>query len=171
MKFKTSLPIRQFLTESGRSEEAARRLKEFQSRYEDAKDVWRTYDLHFHWLAGKISLGLGRFDRAEEHLTKARDGLLNRGTIYDTVLASFDLALVYDATERYDDLMQLTRLISGELSRQSLNEESAAAITLFLKAAAKRAVSQELVRKIGSFLEFSRTDPTLKCEISLDQLA
>lgn len=158
-----------FLAESGRSEEAARRLKKYQSRYEEAKGVWRTYDLHFHWLAGKIAYGLGRYDQSEVHLTKARDGLLERGTTYDAILTCLDLALVYDATGRHEDLMELTRMISGELARKSLHKESVVAITLFLKAVAKQRVSDELVREIGRFLEFSRTDPTLKCDISLRQ--
>lgn len=155
-----------YLVESGRPKDAARQLKQNEMRYKEAEGVWRLYDLHFHWLAGKISYGLQRYGQAETHLTKARAGFAQRGTTYDTVLVCLDLALVYDATGRYDDLLELTGTISNELNRVSLHEEAAAAVTLFLKAAAKRAVSEELVRKISHFLQFSRTDPTLKCEIS-----
>lgn len=156
-----------FLNESGRPEEAARHLKKYQSRYQDAESVWRNYDLHFHWLAGRISYRLGRYDQAEIHLIRARDGFIERETTYDAILVCLDLALVYDATGRHDDLMEVTRVISGELARESLHEESAVAVTLFLKAAAKRKVSEGLVREISRFLHFSRTDPTLKCEIDL----
>ncbi len=158
-----------YLTESGRPEEAARCLKENQPRYKEAEGLWRFHDLHFHWLAGKISYGLGRYEQAETHLTKAREGFVERDTSpYDAVLVSFDLALVYDAVDKHDELMQVTRLISGELSRQSLHEEAATAVTLFLRAAATRTLSDELVRQVGRFLQLSRTNPTLKCQIRLD---
>lgn len=158
-----------YLTESGRSEEAAQCLKKNQPRYRQAEGLWRFHDLHFHWLAGKISYGLGRYGQAEIHLTKARDGFVERDSSpYDAILASFDLALVYSATDRVDEVMKVTRVIAGELSRQSLHEESAVAVTLFLKAAAKRRLSEELVRQVGRFLQFSRNDPALKCEIRLD---
>lgn len=160
-----------YLADSGRFEEAAERLKASRDRYKDAQPVWRLCDLHFHWLAGRISYGLGRFKQAEVHLVRARDGFSDRGTVYDTVLVCLDLALVYDALGRHESLLELTSVISSELACNSLHRESSAAVALFLKAAAKKRVSDELVRSISYFLQFSRTDPSLKCELSLDQLA
>lgn len=155
-----------YLADAGRFEEAAEQLKASQDRYNDAQPVWRLCDLHFHWVAGRISYGLGRFQQAEVHLSKARDGFSDRGTVYDTVLVCLDLALVYEALGKNEDLLELMSIISGELAGNALHRESSAAVALFIKAAARKSVSDELVRSVSRFLQFSRTDPTLKCELS-----
>lgn len=154
-----------YLTEAGHPQKAARMLKKNQPHYKGARGVWRHYDLHFHWLAGKISYGLKRYEQAEVHLARARDGFAERGTAYDAILVCLDLSLVYDATGRDEDLMELTRLISSELARESLHEESMAAVTLFLKAAAKHNLTEDFVRRVSHFLQFSRTDPSLKHDL------
>jgi len=153
-----------FLAESGRSKEAAIRLKADLTLYRAASSSWPNVDLHFHWLAGKIQRGLANHGQAEEHLVRARDGFAERGTAYDAILVCLDLGLVLAAERRYEELSELADLMISGLAAQGLHDEAMAAVSLAAEAARERRLTEKVVREVSHFLQFSRHDPALKWE-------
>lgn len=151
-----------YLAESGRVQDAAVRLRADLTLYREAFANWPSLDIHFHWLAGKVYRGLQRLNEAEEHLIRARDGFVERGTSYDAILVCLDLALVYAAQKRSHDLVELADLMISGLAAQGLHDESMAAVSLAAEAARNQSLTEKLVRNISHFLQFSRHDPALK---------
>jgi tetratricopeptide (TPR) repeat protein len=59
------------------------------------------------WIEGKIALGFGHLDRAEEAFVAVRKGFIEERNGYDTAMVSLDLGLVYAKQGRVAELRQL----------------------------------------------------------------
>jgi len=151
-----------YLAEAGRGEDAATRFKSDLPLYRKARSSWPNLDLHFHWLAGKIQRTLDKLQQAEDHLVRARDGFTERGTAYDAILVCLDLGLVLAAERRHEELSELADLMISGLAAQGLHDEAMAAVSLAAEAAREQRLTEDLVRQVSHFLQFSRHDPSLK---------
>lgn len=152
-----------FLTEMAQAATAAAQLNEDLPLYKEAAKSWPQLELHVHWLAGKIQRRLGHLDRAEKHLVRARQGFAKAlGTQYDAIAVCLDLALVYMAQHRHEELAELAELMVTGFAADGLHQEALAAVSLAAEAARKRRLTEELAREVAHFLQFARNDPSLK---------
>jgi tetratricopeptide (TPR) repeat protein len=127
-----------FLNESGRSEQALKILEQIRSRYLTLDE--QTPLIRFHWLEGRIARDLGRLDRAETALRKARDGFVEQGIGFDAARVSLDLATVYLRQGRTGDVKRLAAEMVLVFESRDIHQEALAALLLFRQAAAEEII-------------------------------
>ena len=140
-------------------------------RFEEARalldanlDLYETSDdLHLgsvlRDLQGRVALGLGRFDEAEEAFTASRDGLLAIDRTYDAALATLDLACVYHEAGRRDDLRSLARRLVPTFRARGVSREALGTLALLAKAAAADGLTRELLARLRRRLEAAASAP------------
>lgn len=104
-------------------------------------------------LQGRIALGLGRLQEAEQMHTASRDTLLGLGRTCDALLASLDLALVHLRSGDGARLERLCAELVGLFRPRDVPRETMAALRLLARAAAERRVTRDLVERLRSRVE------------------
>jgi tetratricopeptide (TPR) repeat protein len=153
--------ITMFLSEAGRAQEAAARLKANLDLYTEIAKRIPLVTGHFHWLAGKIRRGLGEGASAITHLTKARNLFLQKGTRYEVVLICLDMAFVYLESGDTRAVKELVAVMLPSYAVDGLHHEALAAVRLLAEAGKKEALTIPILREAYRFLEVSRGDTAL----------
>jgi tetratricopeptide (TPR) repeat protein len=149
-----------YLTESGRFREAADLLEVDADLYARFPEPWT--QLRRSWLQGKIAAGVGDVAAAERLFTETRDGFVRQGIGYDAAMVSLDLALLYLKEGRTGEVRRVAEEMVPIFSAQDVHREATAALLLFQDAARREAVTAEMVREVGAYLEAARGRPELR---------
>jgi tetratricopeptide (TPR) repeat protein len=151
-----------FLSEAGRASEAADMLPELRRLAVDRIGSLET--LRLRWTEGLIYRRLGQDSWAENSLRRARDGFLESGIGYDTVLVSLDLAALYlDANRRREARLLAAEMIPAFTTRD-LHREAIVAVAIFARAAWEEQISHDLVERVVAYLHAARHNPALRFE-------
>jgi tetratricopeptide (TPR) repeat protein len=127
------------LCELERFGEADALLRAHQDPYEASDDPYAAAMLR--GLQGRVALGLGGFDRAEESYTSCRDAYLALGRYHDAALACLDLAETLHAAGRVDDLLALASQLVPLFRSKKLPVETFRALDHLVKAIRARRLS------------------------------
>lgn len=99
-------------------------------------------------LEGRIALGLGRHDEAEDHLLRAYRLCVEEGSEFDAVLGLLELAVLYAEQGRTDEVRRLARQVRPAFAARDVQLEATAALVLFQQAAAAERVTVEAIRHL-----------------------
>lgn len=104
-------------------------------------------------IRGRIALGLGREQEAEELFLAARAELIRRGDAVRAAVASLDLAVLYLAQGKTVELRRIARLMGSIFETVDLEDEALAAVVLFQQAVAQDALTEAALRSWRRQLE------------------
>jgi tetratricopeptide (TPR) repeat protein len=152
------------LTFQDRAAEAAPRLREVQAF---AEQLGQEVDLiHVLFIRGKIAVGTGRAEEAEEIFEKARRKFasLKPPLVLEYALVSLDLGLLLLEQNRTSEVRILGKQMASIFTTQGVRREALAALLIFCDAAKREAATVELTRRVIRFLYRSQHDPDLKFE-------
>jgi hypothetical protein len=153
-----------YLQESGRDQEAWFLLKA--SRPEFLEHGGDLLNLRLRWLEGRIQQTLGQLREAEQALTEARAGFLGQGAGFSAALVCLDLAGLYAAQSRTEEMRRLAEEMLPIFRSRDIHREAIAALIVFQQAVRMEKLSSGLLDEIRSFLRRARTDPKLRFEYS-----
>jgi len=153
-----------YLHESGRDQEAWFLLKA--SRPEFLEHGGELLNLRLRWLEGKIQQALGQLREAEQALAEARAGLLGQEAGFSAALVCLDLASLYAAQSRPEEMRRLAEEMLPIFRSRDIHREAIAALIVFQQAVRMEKLSSGLLDEIRSFLRLARTDPKLRFEYS-----
>jgi tetratricopeptide (TPR) repeat protein len=134
-------------------------------RYLEAKDLLpqikdsftreaRPLDLlRLRWTEGKIALGLGRTEKAEEAFRAVQQEFLNRSMGYDAALVSLDLAVLLSQERRTSELKQLAAELMRVFESRDVHREAVAALIMFQKACEEERLTAQLAGRIATLLK------------------
>jgi tetratricopeptide (TPR) repeat protein len=127
------------LTWAGHYQEAADLLPEAR---EGLAAQGRSLNLvRIRWAEGRIALGLGRPDEAEEAFREIQREFLARGMGYDAALVSLDLAILYARERRTAELKRLATEMAPIFESRDVHREAMAALLMFRNAPASSTTS------------------------------
>jgi tetratricopeptide (TPR) repeat protein len=148
--------------EMGRFLEAQALYRETRTLYRDFPDPWAQN--RRKWVRGKIANGLGQPRLAESLFMAARDGFVEEGVPYDTALVSLEIATLYAAQGRTQDLKRLAQEMLPIFSSLQIHREALAALTFLKQAIEAERASLEVVTGVAAYLRRARHDPGLRFE-------
>lgn len=155
---RTALQIHHNLTlclaETGRFLEAQRLFLEGQPLYRRIED--RLTRLRAHWLEGILAAGTGREARAEELFRDVQTAYTEAEMPLDACLVALERAALYARQRRDGELKVLAEELAPALAGLHLERDALTALTLFLQAARRETVTEELVRRASRHLEDAR---------------
>jgi hypothetical protein len=139
-----------YLCESGQPEAAQRILSVISPLYDHYPD--RVTRIRRRWLRGLIALETG--DPAAESLLQGviRD-FLDTGRVVIAAVAALDLARLYLADRRVDELDAVVASLVRIFSRAGIHREAAACVTILARSVAERAVSGQMIAELRQRLE------------------
>lgn len=141
------------LAENGGAEEAADLLEKYEGTFR-AEGLW---DLpRAQSIRGRIALAQDRAPEAEELFLAARAELIRKGDPVRAAVASLDLAVLYLAQGRWDDLRRMARLMGSIFESAELESEALAAVVLFQRAVEAQSVTETAIRAWRRQLEIGR---------------
>jgi transcriptional regulator with XRE-family HTH domain len=114
------------------------------------------------WLAAHVAAGLGKPDEAEAGLEEVRRYFESHKLPCEQALAGLDLALILREQGRWPEIQRLAAEMVEAFQAQNIHRETIAAVILFQEAAAKEAVSVELVRRLQDYLKQAQAQPGLR---------
>jgi len=145
------------LCDLGRPTEADALLNTHLDRFEDLEDEAAGATLR--GLQGRVALGLGLLDAAEDGFAAARDAFLLLGRDYDAILAALALACVYLEAGRTADLRRLAAGLASTFRARGVGREAMSALGLFVKAVAADTLTRDLLARLRSRVEAARGAP------------
>jgi hypothetical protein len=141
------------LCDLGRLDEAEGLLAEHRERFA-AADAWTR--LLRRGIEGRIALGRRQLTAAEEAFVEVRDGALELERPYDAALAALDLAEVYLAEARLEELAALAAGLVPAFEARGVSREALAALALLQQAVAAREVSLPLLAEVRRQVRWAR---------------
>lgn len=120
--------------------------------------------IRVRWLEGRVAAGLGSSADAEATFEEVRNALKKHKLPYDFAMASLDLAMIYREQQRWPEIQELAVQMVAIFRAHEIHREALAAVSLFQEAAAKQAVTGELVRQLRTYFEEARCRPGLRFE-------
>jgi tetratricopeptide (TPR) repeat protein len=151
------------LCDAGRPQEAQEILEESRDLYAEHADAISL--LRLAWLRGMIARGLGDLEQAESHFLAARRGFQQAGIAYDMALVSLELAGVYLAQRRAEEVKDLAMEMVAEFRRQGVGREVLSAVILFQEAAKLERVTLAWLQKLIDYLPRAQRDPEHAFEV------
>jgi tetratricopeptide (TPR) repeat protein len=112
-----------------------------------------------------VDAGLGKTEEAIESLEEVCDAFRERKHAFDYALVGLDLALLYREERRWPEIRELASRMIEIFRERKIHREAVAAVVLFQEAAAKEAVSVELVRRLQVYLKQAQARPGLRFEL------
>lgn len=137
--------------DDGRHEEARRLLDRSQALY-------AAYGGHIdrtkaRWLDGRIALGLGDPDGAEQIFREVRSGLEEIGLPYDMALVSLELAAIWLKQGRTGEILTLLDETVSVFRERDIRREAIAALLMLREAFERERVTTALLQAVASELE------------------
>jgi tetratricopeptide (TPR) repeat protein len=120
--------------------------------------------LRLRWLGARIQIALGHDGEAQ--LKQVRDGLLERGLVYDAALVCLDLATGYARCQRLPDLRHLAQEMFPIFTSREIHREALAALILLRDTLSTGRADLALLDELRTFLERSRFDRRLRFRAS-----
>ena len=114
------------------------------------------------WMGALADAGLGRREAAIETLETVCGDFHESGYAFDYALAGLDLALLYREEGRWAEIRVLADRMVEIFRERKIHRETIAALLLFKEAAAKQAVSAELIRRLQDYLQQAKARPGLR---------
>jgi hypothetical protein len=105
---------------------------------------------------GRIARREGRPVDAEAAFVEVQQGFAARGLGYDAALVALDLAALYAAQGRSAEVARLAAGMIAIFRSCDVDRETIAALAVFRRAAEMEAVTVEMLRDIGAYLERAR---------------
>lgn len=140
----------------GRFKEALDHLVFDEDEYEACEDPFvRLLRL---WLEAKLGAELADESAEARFLEVQR---LVAGRPLDLAHVALDLALLYFRLGRFDDVKRVAAEAAALFEAQSVHREVLAALLLFREAAFAQRVTDDLIRRVATFLEQAKSDPSL----------
>lgn len=142
------------------------RYAEARSLIEEARPVWdqvgKRLDLvRLRWLEGKVVLGLGQYQLAEQAFLEVRDEFIAAGVAYDAALASLDLAGIYSQQGRLAEIKSLVAELLPIFQARDAHSETLAALICFQQAADMEQITLSLVEEVANYLKNASHTPGL----------
>ncbi|MES1242031.1 MAG: hypothetical protein ABUT39_10465 [Acidobacteriota bacterium] len=145
------------LTHVGRPREAAGLLPALR-RLVEGDELDR---IRLRWLEGRIAAGLGQTGPALKALEEARGRFAKKGLHYDVALSLLETAALHLERGELAEVQALTGELAPIFEENGVHEEALKALRLFEEAAARQAVTVELVRRLLAWLFRAQHDPGL----------
>lgn len=98
------------------------------------------------WTLGRLAIGRGDPVEGAERLRQALAGFREQEDPYRTALVAFDLAALYVAEDRLDELVLIAEQTYALLLEQDLQPEAQEALEMFITASRRREIALEVVR-------------------------
>lgn len=155
------------LVGAGRYAEAGKLLLESGLRRRFAEDPLNL--LRLRWVEGKILTGHGRLDDAERVLAEVRSGFLEHELAYVAAVAGLDQAEL--RLRQGKEVHELAGDILARFQEHDVAPEAVYALMAFEVLCRERAVTENITRRIRSFVEQSEGDSTLRFDLGLVLLA
>jgi tetratricopeptide (TPR) repeat protein len=108
------------------------------------------------WLQGKVDAGLGRTRQAAAAFEQVRRDFTERQMAYDGALVTLELAEVYLAEGRTQEVRALAEEMMWVFRSQGIHREALAALKLFFGAARGEAATAEMARQVLAEIEEAR---------------
>jgi tetratricopeptide (TPR) repeat protein len=144
------------LVRLGRLTEAQAFLPEVRSL---GREVGSPLDaLRLRWIEGRLALGLGERETAEEALREVRLGLVFREIAFDAALVSLELAALLLESGRTTEVKEMAREMVPIFLSQEIHREALAALAVFQSAALLETATAEMARQVAALLDRSRSD-------------
>ena len=142
------------LTSAGRHIEAQQLLPEVKALFER---IAKPIDLiRLRWAEGRIALGLGDLEPAEQAFREVQQRFFDHHMGYDAALVSLDLALLYAREERTAELKRRAAEIMPVFESRDVHREAMAALLLFQQAAEQERLTVSLLQHLASILRRER---------------
>ncbi len=143
-----------YLPAVGLHQEAAALLAEVK---ELARRLGNEVDLiRLRWVEGRIVLGLGQRDPAEQAFREVQLEFLRRDLGYDAALASLDLGILYAQEGSLTELKRLALDILPVFSSRDIHRDAMAGLLLFQHACEEERLTVELARRLAAVLQRER---------------
>jgi tetratricopeptide (TPR) repeat protein len=134
------------LLHAGRLTEAENLLTEV---WELAGELGLELDLvRTRWLGARLLAARGRAAEAAAEMKEVQGAFARRGILYDTALATLELAALLLDLGQAAEVQRLARQTYEILLSQGVQREALGSLLLFFEAAERRAVTRELVRDL-----------------------
>lgn len=111
------------------------------------------------WLEGRIEVGLGNLELAEEALQRVRQGFEDMDLRYKAALTSLELAAVHLRRGRTDDARERAQQAIEVFSRLGVGRETLAALLVLRDAFERRIVSVALLEGVITRLARLEREP------------
>jgi transcriptional regulator with XRE-family HTH domain len=115
--------------------------------------------LRFRWLGARVAAGLGRREEALAEYAAVRGEFARRANAYDAALVGLDAAVLHLEQGDSREVATLAQEMLWIFGAQQLHREALVALRLFQEAAARRAATEDLARRVRDYLERARHDP------------
>jgi tetratricopeptide (TPR) repeat protein len=119
------------------------------------------------WLEGRVSAGLGQWEKSLSILEQVRRYFTVNQIAYDTALASLEVAVIYLEQARTREVKRLAEGMLWIFRGQGVHQEALAALRLFYEAAKKEKASADLARRLVRYLLKARDNPELRFDLNL----
>lgn len=149
--------LAQALLESGQLLEAQAMIGELRRAHRELGDPLNR--LRLRWLEARLALAMGRKQDAESLFLETRDGFVEAGVGYDAALVSLDLASLYAAQGRTEELKRLAGELIPIFQSRDVDREALAALILFQQAAHRERVTAELIDQVAGQIQGSSQAP------------
>lgn len=148
------------LTDLGRLDEAEALLPRVRR---EAEELGTRFDqTRVRWAAARLEAARGRLASAEADLRQVRDEFLAEGFGYEPALVSLELAQIYLATGRTDEVRRLAAGLHLLFATREIHREALAAFQIFTRAVAEEQASLQLVEDLVSALRHGRGNPACR---------
>jgi len=144
------------LVDAGRHLEAQRLLMQANSLYHRFDEP--AFRNRRRWVEGKIALGIGQPERAEQLLLRARSGFQEQDAAYEIALVSLELAGLYAEQGRTAEMKQLAEEMLPIFSSRQIHREALAALALWCQAVQSETAGAELAAQVVSALKRGREE-------------
>ena len=114
------------------------------------------------WLEAKIEIGCANLEAAERLLVQVRDTFIDEEIGYDAALSSLELATIYAAHGRTQELRELVGIMLPIFQSQDLHREALAALIVFRQAVEEETLTVARLHAILDFLHKARHKPDLR---------
>lgn len=108
------------------------------------------------WLRARIAWSREELARAEELFLETLRKARERGVAYDVALVALQLALVYLAEDRWDEVENLATEAIDVFRREEVHPEVFTGLSLIHEAARRRQATREMIQKTVAFLDRER---------------
>lgn len=120
------------------------------------------HKLRSRWIQGLALRALGDLSGAERSLRFVRQQHTQDGTLFRAALASLDLAAVYVAQHRWQDVQEVVEEAYAVFVAERLERRALGAFLAFRLAARAETLTEELAVRVANFLVRSQYDKSLR---------
>lgn len=142
------------------------RYAEARALIQESRPLWNQVGsrldlLRLRWLEGKVALGLGQLQIAEQAFVEVRDEFIAADIAHDAALASLNLAEIYLRQGRLAEVKYLTAEILPIFRSRDVHRETLTALLYFQQAAELEQITLSMVQDMATYLKKASHTPGL----------